>query len=138
MDPILRELRDRIKTSDFAGVTLFALVDGHLITGQLCSPRQFTENFNECTQTRIVEADMDVGPPNVTAEQLRALRLNPADAEPDERYLTLRGASIVSLGDQVVELPTFRLDTESISAWWLEEWSLPPDDSPDSADPVVP
>ena len=52
-------------------------------------------------------------------------RLAHPGVEPDERYITLRWASIVSLGDQVVELPIVRLDTESISAWWLGGWSLP-------------
>ncbi|HXS34389.1 MAG TPA: hypothetical protein VN758_11525 [Solirubrobacterales bacterium] len=128
MDPLLRELRANVEASDFAGVTLYALVDGHLIVGEFCPARRFTEDFNERTETRIVEAEMDVGPPNVSAEQLRSLLLAHPDTEPDERYITLRSASIVSLGDQVVELPSFRLDTEAVSAWWLGGWSLPPDD----------
>ena len=138
MDPLLRELRTRVEASDFADVTLYAMVDGHLVVGEFCSVRRFTEDFNERMETRIVEAEMDVGPPNVTADQLRSLLLAHPDTEPDERYITLRSASIVSLGDQVVELPSFRLDTESISAWWLIEWSLPPGDPGQSTDPVTP
>jgi hypothetical protein len=128
MDPLLRELRANVEASDFAAVTLYALVDGHLIVGEFCSTHYFTEDFNERTKTRIIEAEMDVGPPNVSVDQLHSLRLANPDAEPDDRYITLRSASIISLGDQVVELPSFRLDTESISAWWLGGWSLPPDD----------
>lgn len=138
MDPLLRELRAHVEASDFAAVTLYAMVDGHLVVGEFCSARRFTEDFNERTQTRIVEAEMDVGPPNVTVDQLRSLLLADPSTEPDERYITLRSASIVSLGDRVVELPSFRLDTESISAWWLGERSLPPDDPEQSASPVVP
>jgi hypothetical protein len=127
MDPLLRELRANVEASDFAAVTLYAMVDGHLLVGEFCPARHFVEDFNERTKTRIIEAEMDVGPPNMSVDQLRALRLANPDAEPDERYITLRSASIVSLGDQVVELPSLRLDTESISAWWLGGWSLPPD-----------
>ena len=127
MDPLLRELRANVEASDFAAVTLYAMVDGHLIVGEFCSAGHFTEDFNERTKTRIVEAEMDVGPPDVSIDRLRSLRLTNPDSEPDDRYITLRSASIVSLGDQVVELPSFRLDTESISAWWLGGWSLPPD-----------
>jgi hypothetical protein len=125
MDPLLQDLRARVEASDFADVMLYALVDGNLVVGEFCSPRRFTEDFNERTEERIVEAETDVGPSNVTAEQLRSLRLAHPEVEPDERYITLRWASIVSLGDQVVELPIFRLDTESISAWWLGGWLRP-------------
>ena len=128
MDPLLRELRTNVEASDFAAVTLYAMVDGHLVVGEFCSARRFTEDFNESTQTRIVEAEMDVGPPNVTVDQLRSLRFANPDTDPDDRYITLRSASVVSLGDQAVELPSIRLDTESISAWWLGPWSLPSND----------
>jgi hypothetical protein len=138
MDPLLRELQANVEASDFAAVTLYAMVDGHLVVGEFCSARHFTEDFNERTRTRIVEAEMDVGPPDVSVDQLRSLHLANPDAEPDERYITLRSASIVSLGDQVVELPSFRLDTESISAWWLGEWSLPPGAPGRRTDPAAP
>lgn len=128
MDPLLRELRANVEASEFAAVMLYAMVDGHLILGEFCSARRFTEGFNESTQTRIVEAEMDVGPPGETVDRLRSLLFTDPDTEPDDRYITLRSASVVSLGDQVVELPSLRLDTESISAWWLGPWSLPPDD----------
>jgi hypothetical protein len=127
MDPLLRELRANVEASDFAAVTLYAMVDGHLVVGEFCSARRFTEDFNESTQTRIIEAETDVGPPGETVDRLRSLLLADPDTEPDERYITLRSASVVSLGDQVVELPSVHLDTESISAWWLGGWSLPPD-----------
>jgi hypothetical protein len=138
MDPLLQELRAKVEASDFADVTLYALVDGNLVVGELCALRRFTEDFNKRTDERIIEAETGAGPPNVTAEQLRSLRLAHPEVEPDERYITLRWASIVSLGDQVVELPIFRLDTESISAWWLGGWSLPPGDSEQSAHPAAP
>lgn len=123
MDPILRELRAAIEASEFAEVAVYMLVDGHLVVGELCSPREFAEAANDLTKTQIVEAEEDVGPPNVSADQLQALLLDEQETEPDERYLTLRSASVVSLRDEVVDLPVLRLDTESISAWWLGEWS---------------
>lgn len=123
MDPILRELRAAIEASEFAEVAVYMLVDGHLVVGELCSPREFAEAANDLTKTRIVEAEEGVGPPNVSADQLHSLLLNEQEAEPDERYLTLRSASVISLRDEVVDLPVLRLDSESISAWWLGEWS---------------
>jgi hypothetical protein len=56
MDPLLRELRANVEASGFAAVTLYAMVDGHLVVGEFCSPRHFTEDFNERTKTRIIEA----------------------------------------------------------------------------------
>jgi hypothetical protein len=138
MDPILHELRAAIEASEFANVAVYMLVDGHLVVGELCSPGDFTADSNERTRARIIEAEEDVGPPNLTASQLRSLLLKVPDAEPDERFLTLRSVSIISLRDEVVELPVIRLDTESISAWWLGGWSLPPDRQKPGADPVVP
>lgn len=138
MDPLLRELRASVEASDFADVTLYAMVDGHLIAGEFCPARHFTEDFNERAKTRIIEAEMDVGPPNVSVDQLRSLHFANTDTEPDDRYITLRSASIISLGDQVVELPSFRLDTESISAWWLGGWSLPPGAKGKRTDPAAP
>ena len=93
MDPLLRELRANVEASDFAAVTLYALVDGHLIVGEFCSTHHFTEDFNECIKTRVIEAEMDVGPPNVSVDQLHSLRLANPDAKPDDRYITLRSAS---------------------------------------------
>jgi hypothetical protein len=123
MDPILRELRAAIEASEFAEVTVYMLVDGHLVVGELCSPSKFAEAANDPTRTRIIEAEEDVGPPNVSADQLQALLLDEQETEPDERYLTLRSASVVPLRDEAVDLPVLRLDSESISAWWLGEWS---------------
>ncbi|HEY7256744.1 MAG TPA: hypothetical protein VH476_08665 [Solirubrobacterales bacterium] len=126
MDPLLRELRAAVEASEFAQLALYALIDGHLVVGELCSPSLFTEDSNNLVKTRITEAEEGKGPPAATGDQLRSLLIEHPDGEPDERYLTLRWASVVSLRDEVVELPVLRVDTESISAWWLREWSLPP------------
>jgi hypothetical protein len=126
VDPLLRELRAAVEASELAQLSLYALIDGHLVVGELCAPRLFTDDSNSLVKTWINEAEAGEGPPNVTGDHLRSLLFEHPDVEPDERYITLRWASIVSLRDEVVELPVLRLDTDAISAWWLREWSLPP------------
>lgn len=123
MDPLLKELRENIEKTG-ATVTLFANVGPVTVIGLISSPRRFTEDVGEYLEERAasLEAKETESP---TPDEIRGLGLAHNESEVDQRYWTLRDATMIISAIESHEVPFLRLDTEAISTWWLRAGSHP-------------
>lgn len=126
MDPLLRELRDKIDASG-ASVHLYAAAGGTTYMGLISKPSRFTKDFDVFIDEAVENLD-PADPDQPTSEEFRALALSDADSEPDPRYVTLRNATVIFSAIESHRVPFLRLDLDSLDSWWIRPGRHPDDE----------